>query len=210
MARIYDFNDSVNLRGLGPVDVMMEDPVPGPHTGLILDMWKETKEGEGGKTTYRFNVTDTEPGSASLGVQTQIVVGCDWSKDFNIQHLINSLTSIGVKPEKLVGTIQGVSPAAFKGKACYFFVKAAPEGQVDEQGRTKRGDKNFLTPSMYEAAKKMETLRNATAPAATRGNGQAAAAVTPTAAPTVTQPASTPTPTPTATPATDLAGLFGS
>jgi hypothetical protein len=163
MSRVYEFTDSVNLRGLGPVDVMMETPSPGPHAVMILDMWKETSEGEGksGKTTYRFNVVDTEPGSPTLGVQTQVIIGCDTAKDFNVQHTINALLSIGAKAEKIQGVIP-IAPQLFKGKSAFIYVRAPPEGEIDEEtGRVKTANKNFITPAMYEAAKKVALTKPA-------------------------------------------------
>ena len=217
MARQYDFNDSVNLRGLGPVDVMMEDFTPGGHQCLIMDMWKETKEGEGGKTTYRFNVVDTEPGSASAGAMAQIVIGTDWTKDFNVGHLINLFMALGAKPEKLTGVVPNITPAVFKGKTAFMFQQAAPEGGVDEEGRRVRGNRNFITKEMYEAAKKMQAAgrpvgATATAPqrpstAATAGappnpaNGQAATGSGPV------NPTTPPPPQGGA--AAELGGLFG-
>jgi hypothetical protein len=160
MARIVDFNDSVNVRGLGPVDVSMADPSPGAHTVLITDMWKESNE-KSGKTTYRFSVTDTEPGSTSAGVQTMIMIGCDAAKDFNVQHLVNCLLSIGCAPEKIQGVVQGIRPALFKGRPAFIFVKAAPEGEVDEEtGKPKRDNKNFVTPQQYESLKKAESMKS--------------------------------------------------
>jgi hypothetical protein len=161
MARIVDFNDSVNVRGLGPVDVSMADPSPGAHAVLITDMWKESNE-KSGKTTYRFSVTDTEPGSTSAGVQTMIMIGCDAAKDFNVQHLVNCLLSIGCAPEKIRGVVPGIQPALFKGRPAYIYVKAAPEGEVDEEtGKPKRDNKNFVTPAQYESLKKAESMKSA-------------------------------------------------
>jgi hypothetical protein len=160
MARIVDFNDSVNVRGLGPVDVSMADPSPGAHAVLITDMWKESNE-KSGKTTYRYSVTDTEPGSPTAGVQTMVMIGCDASKDFNVQHLVNCLLSIGCAPEKIRGVVQGICPALFKGRPAFIYVKAAPEGEIDEEtGKPKRDNKNFVTPQQYESLKKAESMKS--------------------------------------------------
>jgi hypothetical protein len=202
MARIVDFNDSVNVRGLGPVDVSMADPSPGAHAVLITDMWKESNE-KSGKTTYRFSVTDTEPGSPTAGVQTMIMIGCDVAKDFNVQHLVNCLLSIGCAPEKIQGVIQGIRPALFKGRPAFIYVKAAPEGEVDEEtGKPKRDNKNFVTPQQYESLKKAESIKGASGangslglqPQAQRSAAPAAvqapaAVVQPQAQPTITTPA---------------------
>jgi hypothetical protein len=221
MARIVDFNDSVNVRGLGPVDVSMADPSPGAHTVLITDMWKESNE-KSGKTTYRFSVTDTEPGSTSAGVQTMIMIGCDAAKDFNVQHLVNCLLSIGCAPEKIQGVVQGIRPALFKGRPAFIFVKAAPEGEVDEEtGKPKRDNKNFVTPQQYESLKKAESMKSvagangslglAARPAPVQAPVQAPAmTVSAPAQPTITPAAGTvQASTMTVSTAAEIGNLFG-
>jgi hypothetical protein len=220
MARIVDFNDSVNVRGLGPVDVSMADPSPGAHAVLITDMWKESNE-KSGKTTYRFSVTDTEPGSPSAGVQTMVMIGCDASKDFNVQHLVNCLLSIGCAPEKIRGVVPGIQPALFKGRPAFIYVKAAPEGEIDEEtGKPKRDNKNFVTPAQYESLKKAEGMKSTAGangaglglgPSVQRSAAPAAAYQAPAA---VVQPTPTITPPPAIAPgavnstAAEIGNLF--
>ena len=160
MGDVTEFDIQVNVGNAGPVDVMMQDPSEGPHEITILDVKQTTKEGEGGKTSLRFSVSDTEPGSPTFGTQTMIIIGTDWTKPFNLGHLVNSLLSIGANPEKIKGVIR-VNPAIWRGKKAFMFVKAKPEGEVDDRGRRALADKNFITPSQYTAAKKVEALRGA-------------------------------------------------
>jgi hypothetical protein len=91
-----------------------------------------------------------------------IMIGCDAAKDFNVQHLVNCLLSIGCAPEKIQGVVQGIRPALFKGRPAFIFVKAAPEGELDEEtGKPKRDNKNFVTPQQYESLKKAEGMKSA-------------------------------------------------
>jgi hypothetical protein len=160
MAEMAEWSLQVNIGTQGPVDVMMEDPCEGPHAVEILDVRMVTKEGEGGKTSLRFSVADVEPGSPTLGVQTMVVVGTDFAKPFNLGHLVNALLSIGCAPEKIKGTIT-VHPGVFRGRRGYIYVKAAAQGEIDDAGRPLRANKNFVTPAMYEAAKKMAAMKGA-------------------------------------------------
>jgi hypothetical protein len=184
-------------------------------------MWKESNE-KSGKTTYRFSVTDTEPGSTSAGVQTMIMIGCDAAKDFNVQHLVNCLLSIGCAPEKIQGVVQGIRPALFKGRPAFIFVKAAPEGEVDEEtGKPKRDNKNFVTPQQYESLKKAESMKSvagangslglAARPAPVQAPVQAPAmTVSAPAQPTITPAAGTvQASTMTVSTAAEIGNLFG-
>ncbi len=163
MAEMVDFNLQVNIGTQGPVDVMMEDPCEGPHAVDILDVKLVTKEGEGGKTSLRFSVADVEPGSPTFGVQTLVIVGTDFSKPFNLGHLVNALLSIGCAPEKIKGTIT-VNPGVFRGRRGHIYVKAPVQGEIDDAGRPMRANKNFVTPAQYEAAKKMAAIKGAAGP----------------------------------------------
>src|SRR3990172_8872381 len=62
MSDTRDFTIQVNINNLGPVDVMMDDPSPGPHMAEIVDVRQVTNDSEGGtgKTTLRFSVMDME------------------------------------------------------------------------------------------------------------------------------------------------------
>jgi hypothetical protein len=160
MAELAEFNLQVNVGTQGPVDVMMEDPCEGPHAVDILDVRMVTKEGEGGKTSLRFSVADVEPGSPTFGVQTMVIVGTDFSKPFNLGHLVNALLSIGCAPEKIKGTIT-VNPGVFRGRRGYIYVKSPVQGEIDDSGRPMRANKNFITPTQYEAARKMAVIKGA-------------------------------------------------
>ena len=201
MAEMADFNLQVNVGNQGPVDVMMEDPCEGPHAVDILDVRMVTKEGEGGKTSLRFSVADVEPGSPTFGVQTMVIVGTDFSKPFNLGHLVNALLSIGCAPEKIKGTIT-VNPGVFRGRRGHIYVKAPAQCEIDDSGRPQRSNKNFITPAQYEAAKKMAAIKGAAGangaglglgPSVQRSAAPAAQAPAAVVQPIMTMPAPTPT-----------------
>ena len=163
MAENYDFTIQVNINGLGPVDVMMADPSPGPHMMEILDVKLVTAEKEGEKTTLRFSLMDVEEGSITKGISTMCVLGTDWTKEFNVRHLVNLLMGMGAKADRLKGVVS-LSAALLRGKRVPVYVKAPPD-ELDELGRKRFANKNFITLDMYEAAKRsMAALR--TMPAA--------------------------------------------
>jgi hypothetical protein len=204
MSELADFDIQVNVGSGVPIDVMMQDPSEGAHQVEIMAVRMVTKEGENGKTSLRFSVSDIEPGSPTFGVQTQVVIGTDWSKPFNVGHLVNSLLSIGASPDKVKGIIR-VVPGIWIGKKAHIYVKAKPEGELDADGKKTFADKNFITPSQYEAAKKAATLRVVSPAAKTGGaptvlnvNGTSGVPSAP-AAPVTTGPSQ---------PAADLGNLF--
>ena len=164
MSETRDFAIAVNINNLGPVDVMMDDPTPGPHMVEIIDVRQVTSDGEGGsgKTTLRFSLMDIEESSLTRGIITGLVMGTDWSKDFNVQHVVNLLLGIGAPKDKIKGVIT-LSPKARVGKTCPIYVKAPP-AEFDENGKRQYANKNFVTPEMYEAAKR--TRRGMAIPAA--------------------------------------------
>jgi len=164
MSETRDFAIAVNINNLGPVDVMMDDPTPGPHMVEIIDVRQVTSDGEGGsgKTTLRFSLMDIEESSLTRGIITGLVMGTDWSKDFNVQHVVNLLLGIGAPKDKIKGVIT-LSPKALVGKKCPIYVKAPP-AEFDENGKRQYANKNFVTPEMYEAAKR--TRRGMAIPAA--------------------------------------------
>lgn len=188
---------TVNLTGVAPVDVMMADPPGGPHEVEILAQRTETNP-KNGKTSLRIAVV-----ALDCGVQTQVVIGTDWSKAFNLGHLRNLLGGLHdaqgrhLADEKLTGMVDvgAMLAAAGKGLRGYIYVKPPPEGEIDEEtGRAKRADKNFVTKSQFEAAKKAMSLgvvlptatpapKPATAAPATANGTTAAAPPPPTAAP---------------------------
>lgn len=180
---LVDFKDSVNLAGVEPVDVMFQDPPGGAYEVAVQTMRKVTKEG--GKTSYRFGLGIVEDGPGK-GIQTQAVIGTDWSKAFNLSHLMNALRGLHTpdgkyaNPEQLKAGLD-VSPALFVGKRAFILVKPAPAGEIDDLGRPALADKNFITREMYEQAKKLGTIP--TARAASGGNAAGATPPVPTAAP---------------------------
>ena len=214
MAEMADFNLQVNVGNQGPVDVMMEDPCEGPHAVDILDVRMVTKEGEGGKTSLRFSVADVEPGSPTYGVQTMVIVGTDFSKPFNLGHLVNALLSIGCAPEKIKGTIT-VNPTVFRGRRGFIYVKAPAQGEIDDSGRPMRSNKNFVTPAQYEAAKKIAAIKGAAGANVSLGlqprqAAQAAVqAVVGPAQPTITPSMPAVAPGATNSTAAEIGNLFG-
>lgn len=193
---VQEFSLNVNLAGAAPVDVMFQDPPGGAYEVAITGVRQVTKEG--GKTSLRFSVGIVEEGVAK-GIQSQVVIGTDWSKAFNVGHLMNCLMGLHtpdgqyVSADKLKGQLP-LSPGLFQGKRAFMLVKPAPAGEVDEQGRQAFADKNFLTREMYESAKKLGTV--ATAAPKTGGNS------------TVSTTAPAPTAAPAAAP-TALKDIFG-
>lgn len=193
MAEVSDFSVQVNLTGAGPVDVMQQDPPGGPYEVEILDARQVTSEKEGGKTTLRFNVAIV--GGPSNGLSTGLVIGTDWTKPFNVGHLVNLLHGLHdangrfVDPKKWQGVVD-VKAGMFKGARAFIYVKAPPEGEINEEtGKPARANKNFITKAMFDAAVKAQALNlgapaapAAAAPAKTNGAAQpaqAAAATTP-------------------------------
>ena len=154
MSDTRDFVIQVNINNLGPVDVMMDDPSPGPHMAEIVDVRQVTNDSEGGtgKTTLRFSVMDMEETSLTRGIITGLVIGTDWAKDFNVQHVVNLLLGMGANREKVKGVIT-LSPKNLIGKRCPIYVKAPPS-EFDENGKRQFANKNFITLEMYEAAKR--------------------------------------------------------
>lgn len=154
MSETRDFAIAVNINNLGPVDVMMDDPTPGPHMAEIVDVRQVTSDGEGGtgKTTLRFSLMDIEEHSLTRGIITGLVIGTDWSKEFNTQHVVNLLLGMGANKEKVKGIIT-LSPKNLIGKKCPIYVKAPP-AEFDENGKRQFSNKNFITLEMYEAAKR--------------------------------------------------------
>lgn len=217
MAETREFNIQVNVAGLGPVDVMMEDPSPGPHMMEILDVKMVTGEKEGDKNTLRFSVMDAEEGSITRGISTMVVMGLDWQKEFNVRHIVNLLMGMGVKQDKLKGVI-ALSPANFIGKKVPVYVKAAPD-ELDELGRKRFANKNFITLDMYAAAKRSAAALGARIPAANQPRvSQAANQVMSPVAPTVTTTTTIPAtaangpammPAANSAPVVELGDLFG-
>jgi hypothetical protein len=219
MSETRDFAIAVNINTLGPVDVMMDDPTPGPHMVEIIDVRQVTSDGEGGsgKTTLRFSLMDIEESSLTRGIITGLVMGTDWSKDFNTQHVVNLLLGIGAPKDKVKGVIT-LSPKALVGKKCPIYVKAPP-AEFDENGKRQFSNKNFITPEMYEAAKRTRSAMrlpaaNQPQSAANGTNGTNGGQPTyPSQSTTVTRPpaaANSPTVISAANqPAVELGDLFG-
>lgn len=183
MGEVIDFVVPVNLTGSAPVDVMQQDPPAGPAEVEIFDVKLVTKEGEGGKTTLRVNVTIIE--GPAKGLTTQVVIGTDWTKPFSVGHLMNLLHGLHdaqgrfADAAKLTGVME-LKPSIFKGKRAYIYTKRPPEGEIDENtGRPARANKNFVTKPQYEQAKAAESFGTPAPSVAARGNGHAPGPIAP-------------------------------
>lgn len=213
-----DITLNVPVNGMGPVDVMMQDPPPGVYLVEITEAQEHAKKNEPDKKSAEITCTVAEGEAA--GIATRIYLGIDFTKAFNIGHFVNLFTGVmqnlGKSAEeikaKLAGPVQ-IPLSAFKGKKTWIIVKAAPD-TLDEQGRKPLADKNFVTREQAEQAKKSIALLGMPAP-----RKAAASTVPPTATPPTTgasvvngatgapTPSAPPPPTQGATPA--LGDLFG-
>ena len=211
MADNLDFNVSINLDGVSPVDVTMQDPPPGAFEVEIQSARLVTndKEGGSGKTTIRYGVMIVEDGAAK-GLTTEVVCGTDYAKNFNKAHQLNMLKGLHTPDGKylpdagLKGTIQ-ITPQLVTGRRAFMYVKAPAEGEMDENtGRAARANKNFVTREMYAQAKKAAVAVGLTPVShAPQANGAHPAGAAATGAQTPTPP------TPAGNAAADLDGLFG-
>jgi hypothetical protein len=120
-----------------------------------------------------------------------VVIGTDWSKSFNKGHLANLLIGMGAPQNSLKGNVK-VRTEHFKGKKAYILVTAPPEGEVDDQGRKKFANKNFITATMYQNAKKVAAMSGGSVVSISRG-----------------APAASSTPATPAAASTDLNSMFG-
>ncbi len=206
MAEQLDFTVPINLDGVTPVDVTMQDPPAGAFEVEVqaARLVTNDKEGGSGKTSLRYGVMIVEDGE-SKGLTTEIVCGTDYSKGFNKAHQLNMLKGLHtadgkhLPDEALKGSIN-LTPGLVTGRRAFMFVRAPAEGEIDETtGKSARASKNFITRAMYEQAKK---AAHSLAPASPR-NGTAKPA-TSTPALTVAAPAA-----PSAGAAADLDSLFG-
>ena len=157
MSEVLEFNVPVNLANASTVDVTDTDPPAGPFEVEILNQSLSTNE-KNQKVSLRYNVVIVEEGPAK-GLTTSLFVGTDFSKSFNVGHLMNLLhglhTADGkfIPPEK-VKAIGNITPELTKGKRAYIFVKVPPAGEIDEAtGKAARPDKNFIPPANYKAQK---------------------------------------------------------
>lgn len=213
MSETTEFELVVPLTGVGPASVAFQDPPGGAYKVEIVGVKQVTKEEEGGKTNVHFQVIITEECDVK-GFPTTIVQGTDWAKPFNAKLIHNLLSGMGFPSDKITGHLRLV-PSNFIGKTAYMFVRPAPEGEVDEQGRKKWANKNFMTREEYEQVKRMavlaaQVMRSGAAPA----NGPQTPVVRTVGAAPAPAPTHAPGPVPAPAPAgsavVDLSSMFPS
>jgi len=195
-----DFEFDVDMTGVSTANVTNQDPPGGPHEIEIVGV-QAIKNDKSGKTSLTFDVAVV--GGDAAGISTQVRVGMDFSKPFNKSHLMNCLHGLHnaagkfTDPARFTGVLK-LKLSMFRGARAFMFTKAPMAGEIDEEGKTKRADNNFISKAQYDAAVK------------------AAAIGGPKAAPAPVQaPASSPAPTqaapvPTAPAPQGLGDLFGS
>lgn len=177
------FTIAADFKGINPFDpTAFEEPPAGPHEVEILSAEQSTEK----KQSFFFNVRIKES-----GMTTNIVVGSDMNKDGNRKHakalIVGMLQAAGKPATAADGPLQ-IPSDQFVGKTAFIYVKPAPEGEVDEQGRRPFANKNFISKDLFEKLK-------AQAPA----GAQATGAQTPTG----------PTPANAGGKPANLANLFG-
>ncbi len=156
MSETQNFKITVPLAGVSPVSLLFRDPPGGCYAVKITAVSQVTSEKEGGKTTLRFQTLITEECEVR-GLPVMVVLGTDWSKPFVLKLYVNLLTSLGLPAEALNQNVE-LTPGYFIGKTAYVLVVPAPEGEVDEQGRKRFADKNFVTREDYEMSKRAAAL----------------------------------------------------
>jgi hypothetical protein len=160
--------DFTNVPLADPMKDGINDPNPGAYRAKSTS--SEFHTSRAGGSSIKVTV------SLQGGGETDLYLGLDGSKAYNISKIKTALASMGVAVEKL-GKLD-IGPQHFmgrdgKGADCYVIVRAV-EG-VDAQGRKKLNDKGFATKDQFEA---YNAAQGGTAPA----TGTAPAAATAPAA----------------------------
>lgn len=209
MSETLDFELVVPLTGIGPVSIAFQDPPGGAYKVEVAGAKKVVNEKEGGKTTIHFQVIIIEDGDTK-GFPTTIFQGTDWEKghNFNAKLVYNMLSGMGYPAEKLTGNLR-LLPADLIGKTAYIMVKPAPEGEVDEQGRKRFANKNFITREEYEQVKRMTALAAQVMKSAPAANSPTPVVRTLGAAP-APAPAPVHVPAPAGPAVVDLSSMFPS
>jgi hypothetical protein len=116
----------------------------------------------------------------ALNDTTGIMLGVDDSKKGNRSHYKALCTGVyeamGQDPAAITGKVE-VDTDDLLGKEAYIYVKHAPEGQLDDQGRRPFPNRNFVTKEFYEAQRRAMLGGNGVA------TGKGAVAAPPAAAP---------------------------
>ena len=126
-----------------PMSTGTNDPPPGAYRGRSTAAQPHTSKAGGSS----IKVTVDLQGAG----ETDLYLGLDTSKPYNISKVKTALASMGVAVDKL--TKLDIQPTHFmgrdgKGADCYVVVRAV-EG-VDALGRKKLNDKNFATKEQFE------------------------------------------------------------
>ena len=144
--------------------VSAQDPPGGPWE-VQIDSFEGTTEGKG---SVRFMVSIVEEGEAR-GIGTQITIGTDQTKPFNVKHATNLMDGLHSKDgnhldrSKLRGRME-LSGQLFVGMRAYMWVREYPEGEIDERGFAKRPDRNFMSRAEYESQKRAQAARGGPPP----------------------------------------------
>ena len=170
--------------------VSMQDP-PGGAWEVQIDSFEGVTEGKG---SVRFMVSIVDEGEAR-GIGTQIVIGTDQGKPFNVKHAMNLMDGLHTADGQFIdrGKVRGkmeLGGQSFVGMRAFMWVREYPDGEMDDRGFPRRADRNFMGRSEYECQKRAQTTRGGPPPprpAPARGAG------TPS-------PVGTPSPTPVAAP----------
>jgi hypothetical protein len=161
--------DFTNVPLADPTKDGINDPNPGAYRARSTVSVPHTSK-EGGSS---IKVTVALQG----GGETDLYLGLDGSKPYNISKIKTALASMGVAVEK-IGKLD-IGPQHFmgrdgKGADCYVIVRAV-EG-VNAKGQKKLNDKGFATKEQFEA---YNAAQGGTAPA--NGATPAGAATAPAA-----------------------------
>lgn len=176
-----------SLKGVAPADLAFN--IQGP-IALKARVVGSTQKENG---NVMVDVMITEKDSDYEGVLSQITLGTDWSKPFNIQKWKQAVISMGVPASELESDEELIIEAKhLLGRDCYCFFGPLPEeGAVDDKGRRVYQQRDFISPERYEQLKTTKlTLRTRTGKAS-EGNGAKGAAEFVVQQPTSTGPLAT-------------------
>ncbi len=173
-----DVTLTADLTGINPFDPLQFEQMPqGAYKVKIEDYEVNDK----GNILFTVRSYD-EP---AKGDTTGIMLGTNFTLKGNKSHYkalaTGALQAAGQDPAGANRSLS-VPVSAFVGKDAYIFVKHAPEGEVDEQGRKPFPNRNFVTKEFYEAQRKAMAANGPDRPA-TPGGFAAAAPAAPAAAP---------------------------
>jgi hypothetical protein len=173
MAPQADVSLAANLAGVNPFNPLQFDQMPEGAYQVQIESFEVNANGN---ILWTVRSVD-EP---AQGESTGIMLGTDFSKKGNVSHLkalvVGAMQAQGQDPSQ-VETQINVPASSLIGRKAYIYVKHAPEGVLDAQGRRPFPNRNFVTRDFYEAQRK--AMASNGAPAA---HGQAPAVAAPAAA----------------------------